>query len=539
MAGHLQGSQCLTLPPHECLAWALFQAVTCDGKVDAGDIPVALSHSHFRVVMSEIWGHLNARSLSELGLERVTVMDGIWLVGLSGVWIGAFGFCMMCLLVTSVAIQLISTESGVVVAGLGTFATVQKHLFGTREVFVVRRPIFQLAIDKFWLEGLACPTEIIPGEEKAAATLCFPALHDVKVEPLNFQQVSRASGFLRRMVENCVRETILLYSFQLRNGKRFAFAFQDIGILACKGNFLCMQFYSHCITGLESTASPIALLHSRLWMPDPAVSGGATTARGVQAIPGNAFPRLQLTVSSKAKAKASSPSSTRHQKAAEKRRISRVPEGDSGKLLKRREGLPLPVLPSWGSRQQDVEKKPSHIVYPLRPGSSRRKKEAGRQEPAPPARPTSALPSSEACKRALQGVWELSEQWDEAEHLRSRYRDRVQKAQAEWAAWEAWSAGEHRQPPKELGTSGLWAPHPPAQPRSKEDKKRRRKAENPLPEEEKASAAQLRRLQPDNLSPRAAQVLKRLEPHQARQDIFKRVAEINRRKLEQQRQLPW
>ncbi|KAM6191588.1 uncharacterized protein WM294_012637 [Sarcoramphus papa] len=415
-------------------------------------------------------------------------------------------------------------DKGVVVAGLGTFAMVQKHLFGTREVFVVRRPIFQLAIDKFWLEGLACPTEIIPD--------------DVKVEPLNFQQLSRASGFPRRMVENCVRETILLYSFQLRNGKRFAFAFQDIGILACKGNFLCMQFYSHCITGLESTASPIALLHSRLWMPDPAVSGGATTARGVQAIPGNAFPRLQLTVSSKAKAKASSPSSTRHQKAAEKRRISRVPEGDSGKLLKRREGLPLPVLPSWGSRQQDVEKKPSHIVYPLRPGSSRRKKEAGRQEPAPPARPTSALPSSEACKRALQGVWELSEQWDEAEHLRSRYRDRVQKAQAEWAAWEAWSAGEHRQPPKELGTSGLWAPHPPAQPRSKEDKKRRRKAENPLPEEEKASAAQLRRLQPDNLSPRAAQVLKRLEPHQARQDIFKRVAEINRRKLEQQRQLP-
>ncbi|XP_069636477.1 uncharacterized protein [Haliaeetus albicilla] len=125
-----------------------------------------------------------------------------------------------------------------------------------------------------------------------------------------------------------------------------------------------------------------------------------------------------------------------------------VTEGHPGKLLKRREGLPLPVLPSWGSRQQDVEKKPSVIVYPLRPGGSRRKKEAGRQEPAPPARPTSALPSSEACKRALQGVWELSEQWDEAEHLRSRSRDRVQKAQAEWATWEAWSAGEHRQPPK-------------------------------------------------------------------------------------------
>ncbi|XP_052647359.1 uncharacterized protein LOC128143766 [Harpia harpyja] len=300
-----------------------------------------------------------------------------------------------------------------------------------------------------------------------------------------------------------------------------------------------MQFYYHCITGLESTASPIALLQSRLWKPDPTVSGGATAAQGVQAIPANTFPRLQLTVSSKAKAKASSPSSTQQQKAVEKRRISR--EGHPGKLLKRREGLPLPVLPSWGSRQQDVEKQPSVIVYPLRPGSSRRKKEAGRQEPAPPARPTSALPSSEACKRALQGVWELSEQWDEVEHLRSGYRDRVQKAQAEWATWEAWSAGEHRQPPKELSTSGLWAPHPPAQSggkEDKEDKKRWRKAENALPEEEMASAAQLKRLQPGNLSPRATQVLKRLEPHQARRDIFKHVVETNRQKLEQQRQLP-
>ena len=38
-----------------------------------------------------------------------------------------------------------------------------------------------------------------------------------------------------------------------------------------------------------------------------------------------------------------------------------VTEGDPGKLLKRREGLPLPVLPSWGSRQQDVQKKPSDM----------------------------------------------------------------------------------------------------------------------------------------------------------------------------------
>ncbi|GAB0198629.1 coiled-coil domain-containing protein 81-like [Grus japonensis] len=64
------------------------------------------------------------------------------------------------------------------------------------------------------------------------------------------------------MVETCVRETVLLYSFQLRDGKRFSFAFRDIGVLACKGNILCVQFFYHCITGLESTASPVALVHS-------------------------------------------------------------------------------------------------------------------------------------------------------------------------------------------------------------------------------------------------------------------------------------
>ena len=48
---------------------ALFQGVTDEVKVDAGDIPVALSHSHFRVVMSEMRGHLKA--LAEISKEFV------------------------------------------------------------------------------------------------------------------------------------------------------------------------------------------------------------------------------------------------------------------------------------------------------------------------------------------------------------------------------------------------------------------------------------------------------------------------------------
>ncbi|KAK4805873.1 hypothetical protein QYF61_025740 [Mycteria americana] len=55
--------------PWECLMQALFQSVTDDVKVDAGDVLVAVSHCHFRAMMSEIRGHLKA--LAELSKEFV------------------------------------------------------------------------------------------------------------------------------------------------------------------------------------------------------------------------------------------------------------------------------------------------------------------------------------------------------------------------------------------------------------------------------------------------------------------------------------
>ncbi|XP_064896804.1 uncharacterized protein LOC135576333 [Columba livia] len=212
-------------------------------------------------------------------------------------------------------------------------------------------------------------------------------------------------------------------------------------------------------------------------------------------------------------------------------------EGCPGKLLQSRAKRSLPVLPNQGpgAGQQDTGKKPSARVLPPRPGSSSRTKEAGRQEPAPPARPAAALPSSEACKRALQEVRQLSAEWERG---KTRCQEQLQQAKAEWAAWEAWSAGEEQQLPQALGTGGPWTPHPPAQPRRKEPSKRWRKVEKPLPAEDVAAAAQLERLQPDHPSPRAVQVLKALEPHRARSFTFQQVAENNRRRQEQQRQLP-
>ncbi|KFW60704.1 Coiled-coil domain-containing protein 81, partial [Pygoscelis adeliae] len=137
---------------------------------------------------------------------------------------------------------------GVLVTGLGTFAMVQERFHGEEEVYVVRRPVFRLDIDALLLQELAFPTVVIPG--------------DVKIKPLNYKWLSRATSFPQHVVEDCVQETILLYSFQLRNRQRLAFAFKDIGVLSCKDDVLCMRFYYDCVTGLESKASRIALLHT-------------------------------------------------------------------------------------------------------------------------------------------------------------------------------------------------------------------------------------------------------------------------------------
>lgn len=85
---------------------------------------------------------------------------------------------------------------------------------------------------------------------------------DVEIKPLNYRWLSQATFLPRHVVQGCVQETMLLYSFQLRKRKHLAFAFKGIGVLSCEDNILCMRFYHECVVGLESKASQIALLHT-------------------------------------------------------------------------------------------------------------------------------------------------------------------------------------------------------------------------------------------------------------------------------------
>ncbi|KAM4763833.1 uncharacterized protein ACIQIH_015392 [Cyanocitta cristata] len=84
-----------------------------------------------------------------------------------------------------------------------------------------------------------------------------------------------------------------------------------------------------------------------------------------------------------------------------------------------------------------------------------------------------------------------------------------------------------------FGAGGVWAPHRPSKPPRKGVTARWKKSGTPLPTEKMAE-----RFQPGtrHLSPRAIQVLRGLEPHQMRRNIFMFLAENNRRRQEQQRQ---
>ncbi|XP_021237443.1 coiled-coil domain-containing protein 81-like isoform X2 [Numida meleagris] len=119
----------------------------------------------------------------------------------------------------------------------------------------------------------------------AVALRTFVLLADcVKVEPLNYWQLARATAFPLHVVQLCVQETILLYCLFLKDKVHVSFAFKDLGVLTCEDDFLCMTFYYNCTAMPESNARPIAALHSCLpprlsplaneisWIPAPAES---------------------------------------------------------------------------------------------------------------------------------------------------------------------------------------------------------------------------------------------------------------------------
>ena len=88
-----------------------------------------------------------------------------------------------------------------------------------------------------------------------AVRMCLLLADDVKIERLNYRRLSR-------VVQRCVQETVLLYCHLLRNKAHVSFAFKNIGVMTYEDDFLCMKFFSSCITMLESNASLTALLHS-------------------------------------------------------------------------------------------------------------------------------------------------------------------------------------------------------------------------------------------------------------------------------------
>ncbi|XP_040549098.1 coiled-coil domain-containing protein 81-like [Gallus gallus] len=116
-------------------------------------------------------------------------MEGCWTVTISSELVYTFPTLLHLSAEEIVAIwdavsdyilEQMKLDKGVLVPGLGLFAAVREQ-FHSKEVAVsVRRPVFQLDIGVLWLQDLQSPTDIIPD--------------DVKIERLNYRQLSRATG---------------------------------------------------------------------------------------------------------------------------------------------------------------------------------------------------------------------------------------------------------------------------------------------------------------------------------------------------------
>ncbi|XP_068886986.1 uncharacterized protein [Aphelocoma coerulescens] len=284
-------------------------------------------------------------------------------------------------------------------------------------------------MDMSCLRELVFPTVMIPG--------------DIKIMPLDYCWLSQTNSLPPDMVRGCVEETILLYSFQLSTRQCPAFTFENIGILSCQDNVLCMQFHCSCIAELASQDIWVALL---------------------------------LTVSA---------------------RCVRGFFHPTHKGCRETQG-------------QNRGTRASRKVFPPYAAKPEARQEAARAR----------------AKATFQEVWQLCVEW---EHGNSHWREQ----KVEWAAWEAWAAAENQQMPQVFGAGGVWAPHRPSKPPRKGVTARWKKSGTPLPTEKMAE-----RFQPGtrHLSPRAIQVLRGLEPHQMRRNIFMFLAENNQRRQEQQRQ---
>ncbi|XP_042694086.1 coiled-coil domain-containing protein 81-like [Centrocercus urophasianus] len=446
-------------------------------------------------------------------------MEGCWTVSVSSELASAFPTLLELSAEEIVAVwdavsqyilEQMKLDKGVLVPGLGIFAGVREQFHSKEEVLSVRRPVFELNIRVLWLPDLQSPSDIIPDS--------------VKIEPLNYRQLSRASGVPLHLVLRCVRESVLLYCHLLRNKTPVPFVFKNLGVMTCQDNFLCMRFFCTCVETLESNAPVLALIHTRFWTEDLADFGPEISARGIRV-----FPRFQLTME-KSRAEAAA-----DKKSAIERKLSRGVS--ASRLLPRRKTLTPPMLQREpGSRQQELAKEPSASALPLCAGSFRRTKK-GEQKEASTAQTSAALPATEESKRVLQELRKVSALWKEADHTWPMHQQQIEQARAEMAAWEGWSAGKDQRPPQLLARESVCVPHPPAQPRGQKEGRRWRKDVDPVPASKMGTATKLA-LHADLLSPRAAQVLQKLEPHLHQQEAFAGTAERNRQKLELKRQFP-
>ncbi|XP_010218781.1 PREDICTED: coiled-coil domain-containing protein 81 [Tinamus guttatus] len=128
---------------------------------------------------------------------------------------------------------------GVKINGLGTFFVVRQYLPTRDDDLPVQRPVFNLSATVAVVHQIKYTNRDIPGD-----VMILPVYHHkMRLEPF----------FRKRIVEQCIGETMICLSHLLGCEYDVDFVFRDIGVLVIREKRVRMRFYKEFLDTLDQT----------------------------------------------------------------------------------------------------------------------------------------------------------------------------------------------------------------------------------------------------------------------------------------------
>ncbi|XP_053911727.1 uncharacterized protein LOC128850761 isoform X3 [Cuculus canorus] len=141
--------------------------------------------------------------------------------------------------VSEYMLQQIALNKGVAIDGLGVFYVLRQHY--SKLNGDVLAPKFHL------LEG------VMQAQRISHANRDVP--DDLQVVPLDYSQLSLKTTVSEKMVEECVNDLVVLFTWGAGLGEDYDLVFKGIGILRSRDNILRMTYYKDFLLAIDGTGT--------------------------------------------------------------------------------------------------------------------------------------------------------------------------------------------------------------------------------------------------------------------------------------------